>query len=103
MWRHLTLHRRQRVEIGLEVDEILIGHALVRIIGKRRIKMLAPRRDAHLHGVDEIDRAPSPDTTLLVWGDVRHVEYAERRVQAASASERGLVLGFGAVAFLQRL
>src|SRR4029079_3011223 len=59
--------------------------------------------DAHLHGVDEIDRAPSPDTTLLVRGDVRHVEYAERRVQAASASERRLVLGFGAVAFLQRL
>src|SRR4029077_5204032 len=55
MRRRLMLHCRQGIEIGLKVDEILIGYALIRGVGKRRIEVRAIGSYSALHRVDEVE------------------------------------------------
>jgi hypothetical protein len=69
--RHLVVHRRKTVEIRLEVDQILIGHALVGRIGKGRVEIGAVRRHPSFHRVDEIERGPIADAGALVGRDIK--------------------------------
>src|SRR4051794_28477930 len=70
----LAVHRRQRLQIGEEVPDILDLRVLVGGVGKRRKIMDARRRRALEYGGDEIAFAPSPDTVLRIRRDVRNVE-----------------------------
>ena len=69
-----------------------IRHALIRGVGERRVEVNAARRDAALHGVDEIGERPAADAVLGVGRDVGHVELAERRVERQAAAELQLVV-----------
>ena len=100
--RHLVLHRRQAVEIGLEVDQVLKAHALVRGVGKRRIEILAVGCHAALHRVDEVERAPIADACLLVGRDIRHVEGADRASSGSGRPPAAPCLGLAIVALFQR-
>src|SRR6476646_1336641 len=64
---HRVFHCRQGIEIRLEVDEVLIGHALIGCVRERGIEVHAARSDSPLHGVDEVERAPIADAGLLVF------------------------------------
>lgn len=94
----LALNRRQAVETGLEVDQVLEAHALVRRVGKGRVEMLSSRRHAKLQGIDEVERAPATDTGLLVGRDIGHVEGAKWSLEATPAGEQLLLLGLAIVA-----
>jgi len=103
MRRRRVFHRRQGIEIGLEVDEVLISHALIGCVRKRRIEVNSTRCDSALHRVDEVERAPISNAGLLVWRDIRHVEGAEWRLQATPPAQTLLVLGLWILAFPKRL
>ena len=79
--------RRQRVEIGLEVEQVLDAHALIGGVGEGRIEVDAARRDAELHGVDEIEVRPAADAVIRIGRDVGHVEGAEGGLQRLAATE----------------
>src|SRR5262249_15247582 len=89
---HLALHRRQRLEVGEQVAQVLELHALVGRIGKRRIVMASVGRGALPHGGEKSVPAPAADAVLPVGRDVRHVERSERRLQAEAAAELGAIV-----------
>ena len=66
MRRHFILHRRQSVEIRLEVNQILIGHALIGGIREGGIEVLTAGSDAMFHGVYKVDGGPVANAGLLV-------------------------------------
>ena len=79
---HPALHRRQRLEIGEQVAQILVLHALVRRVGKRGKIMPPVRRGSLHHRGDELRLVPLADAVVLVGRDIGNVERAERRFQS---------------------
>src|SRR5262249_6420180 len=92
---HLALHRRQPLEVGGQGGHGLQAPALVGGVGESRIVMAAVGRGALPHGGDEIRLAPAADAVVAVRRDVGGIKRAERRFQAKSAAELGLVLLIG--------
>ena len=71
MVAHLAGHRRQRLQIGKEVADVLDLGMLIGRVGKRREIMRARRRGPLEHGGDEFGLAPSPDAVGRIGRDVR--------------------------------
>ncbi len=101
-WRHVAPYRRQAVEIGLEVDEILIGHVLVGRVRKGRIKIGPVGCHAAFHRGDEVERGPIADAGPLVGRNIGHVERAEWGLQAAASDKLLRILDLEIVAAFER-
>ncbi len=93
------LHRRLRLQVGEEIGNVPVAHAGEGRIRKDGEVIGAVIGDALAQRPAEILEGPIADPGLLIGGDVRRVEDAERRGQRATAGQtRAVVLGVGVTA-----
>ena len=85
--RALAGHRRQRLQVGKEVADVLDRRMLVGRIGKGREIMPAVRRSPLEHRRHEIRFAPPADTVSRIGRDVRDVKRPERRRHGKPAAQ----------------
>jgi hypothetical protein len=91
-----TRHRRQAVEIGLDVGEIALAQPVVEEKRKNRQVMRVVRRNAPAQRTAEICRAPAADAGCSVGGDVGRDDRAPFRGEDAAAGIRlAVVPGIG--------
>ncbi len=95
-------HRRQPLEVGPEVGDVLGLHPGIGGVRKGRIEVVAVRRDPALHGIGEVARRPAADAVGRVGRNVRHRERAEVGHELAAAPERQALVALGALGGVAR-
>ncbi len=85
-------HRGNGLQVGPKVAQVPIRHPGVGGVGEGGVVVPPRRRQAQLHGAQEVALGPAADAGELVLGDVGHDEGAEGRLQLVPAGQGLAVL-----------
>lgn len=84
--------RRQCLQIGEQIAQVVGAHVLVRRVRKRRIRIPFVGKHALAHRRNELRQRPRTDAVVYVGRDVRHAERPERRPQRSASSKQRLLM-----------